>query len=54
MLFRSAWDEDSLLLGYRIESKLGDVKSANRYRAKLLELFPDSSQAGWVRGQEQE
>ena len=49
-----AWDEDSLLLGYRIESKLGDVKSANRYRAKLLELFPDSSQAGWVRGQEQE
>lgn len=49
-----AWDENSLLLGYRIESKLGDVKSANRYRAKLLELFPDSSQAGWVNGQEQE
>ena len=49
-----AWDEDSLLLGYRIESKLGDAKSANRYRLELLSLFPESSQAGWVAGQEQE
>ncbi len=48
------WDEDSLLLGYQIESKLGDAKSANRYRLELLSLFPDSSQAGWVTGQEQE
>ena len=47
-----AWDEDSLLLGYRIESKLGDAKSANRYRVELLSLFPDSSQARWVTGQE--
>ena len=49
-----AWDEDSLLLGYRIESKLGDAESANRFRSELLALFPDSSQAGWVTGQEQE
>jgi type IV pilus assembly protein PilF len=49
-----AWDEDSLLLGYRIESKLGDAKSANRYRLELLSLFPESSQARWVAGQEQE
>ena len=49
-----AWDEDSLLLGYRIESKLGDAESANRFRSELLGLFPDSSQAGWITGQEQE
>ena len=49
-----AWDEDSLLLGYRIESKLGDAESANRYRSELLSLFPDSSQARWATGQEQE
>ena len=49
-----AWDEDSLLLGYRIESKLGDAESAKRYRLELLDNFPNSSQAGQVRGQEQE
>ena len=49
-----AWDEDSLLLGYRIESKLGDAEAANRYRLELLERFPDSSQAGRANGQEQE
>jgi type IV pilus assembly protein PilF len=49
-----AWDEDSLLLGYRIESKLGDAESANRYRSELLSLFPDSRQASWATGQEQE
>ena len=49
-----AWDEDSLLLGYRIESKLGDAESANRYRSELLSLFPDSRQARWATGQEQE
>jgi type IV pilus assembly protein PilF len=47
-----AWDENSLLLGYRIESKLGDAKSADRYRVELLSLFPESSQARWVTGQE--
>lgn len=50
----AAGDEDSLLLGYRIESELGDAKSANRYRAELLERFPNSSQAGRASGQEQE
>jgi type IV pilus assembly protein PilF len=49
-----AWDENSLLLGYRIESKLGDAKSADRFRLELLSLFPESSQASWVTGQEQE
>jgi type IV pilus assembly protein PilF len=49
-----AWDEDSLLLGYRIESKLGDAETANEYRMELLEQFPNSSQASWVTGQEQE
>jgi type IV pilus assembly protein PilF len=49
-----AWNEDSLLLGYRIESKLGDAESANRYRSELLSLFPDSRQASWATGQEQE
>jgi len=48
------WNEDSLLLGYRIESKLGDTKSADRYRQQLIEQFPNSSQAGRVSGQEQE
>jgi type IV pilus assembly protein PilF len=48
------WNEDSLLLGYRIESKLGDAKSADRYRQELIEQFPNSSQAGRVSGQEQE
>jgi len=47
------WDENSLLLGYRIESKLGDVESADRYRLELLKRFPGSSQAGRVNGQEQ-
>ncbi len=48
-----AWDKDSLLLGYRIESKLGDFESANRYRDELLEKFPNSRQAGQANGQEQ-
>ena len=29
-------NEDSLFLGYRIESKLGDTKTADRYRTDLL------------------
>lgn len=48
------WNENSLLLGYRIESKLGDAESAKRYHLELLERFPNSSQTDWVNGQEQE
>ena len=48
------WDENSLLLGYQNESKLGDSESANRYRLELLERFPLSSQAGQVSGREEE
>ncbi len=48
------WNANSLLLGYQIESKLGDAKSASRYRLELLERFPDSSQASRATGQEQE
>jgi type IV pilus assembly protein PilF len=49
-----AWDEDNLLLGYQIESKLGDDEAANRYRKELLERFPNSRQAGRANGQEEE
>jgi len=45
-------NEASLLLGYRIESALGDTESANRYRAELLERFPNSRQAGQAAGRE--
>jgi len=38
--------EDSLELGYRIESELGDQKSAERYRSELLEQYPGAMQAG--------
>jgi len=47
-------NEESLLLGYRIESRLGDAKSANGYRQKFLERFPSSKQVGQLAGQEQE
>lgn len=46
--------EDSLLLGYRIESQLGDKKSADRYRTELREQFPGSIQAGDDAGQGRE
>lgn len=45
-------NEDSLFLGYRIESKLGDTTSADRYRTDLLQRFPNSNQAGQVAGRE--
>lgn len=45
-------NEESLLLGYRIESELGDTKSANRYRTELLERFPGSSEAGQAAGRD--
>ena len=37
---------ESLMLGYRIESQLGDQKSAERYRLELLERYPGAVQAG--------
>lgn len=49
----ASMNAESLLLGFRIESKLGDEKSARRYRAALMELFPDSPEAGWIVGRKQ-
>ena len=46
------YSEESLLLGFRIETKLGDEESARRYRRTLLERFPNSQQAGGIAGQE--
>ncbi len=46
-------NEESLLLGYRIESELNDSKSANRYRTELLERYPNSTEAGRAAGREQ-
>ena len=45
--------EESLSLGYAIESKLGDQASAERYRLELLEQYPNAARAGKP-GQEQE
>jgi type IV pilus assembly protein PilF len=45
-------DEESLYLGFRIESKLGDKKSAERYRIELLQRYPGSIQAGRTASQE--
>ena len=45
-------NEESLLLGFRIETKLGDEESARRYRRTLLERFPNSKQAGGIAGRE--
>ncbi len=36
---------DSLLLGYRIESRLGDADAARNYANRLRDQFPDSDQA---------
>lgn len=36
---------ESLMLGYRIESQLGDEKSAERYRRELLERYPSAMQS---------
>jgi type IV pilus assembly protein PilF len=43
---------ESLLLGYRIESELGDSDSADRYRTELFERFPGSSEAGQASGRD--
>lgn len=45
-------NEESLLLGYRIETELKDSTSANRYRQEIFERFPDSSAAGQVAGRD--
>jgi type IV pilus assembly protein PilF len=45
--------QESLSLGYRIESRLGDQKAAERYRGELLERYPGSIKAGGRAGQEQ-
>jgi type IV pilus assembly protein PilF len=46
--------EESLSLGYAIESKLGDEASAKRYRLELLERGPGATRAGSNAGQEKE
>jgi type IV pilus assembly protein PilF len=38
-------DEESLVLGYRIETQLGDEESADKYRVMLQERYPNSRQA---------
>jgi len=50
----SVMNEESLLLGYRIESALGDSRSANRYRQAFIERFPNSPEASQMAGQEKE
>ena len=45
-------NERSLFLGFRIESKLDDEETAERYRIELLERYPDSTQAGETASQE--
>ncbi len=46
-------NEESLSLGYQIEHRLGDEEAANRYRAELLERYPDSARTGANAGREQ-
>lgn len=46
--------EESLLLGYRIESELGAPESAERYRSELESRFPDALGMGRSAGQEEE
>jgi type IV pilus assembly protein PilF len=42
----AAATQESLLLGYRIETQLGDEKSAEGYRAALSRQFPDALEDG--------
>jgi type IV pilus assembly protein PilF len=46
--------EESLSLGFRIESRLGDEKSAERYRMQLQEKYPGSIQAAETAGRDKE
>jgi type IV pilus assembly protein PilF len=41
-----AMNEESLTLGYDIETELGDQQAANRYRQEMMERYPGSNQAG--------
>jgi len=41
---------DSLLLGYRIESRLGDADAARNYANRLRSQFPESDQAQQLSG----
>lgn len=47
-------NQESLSLGYRIETRLGDGKSAERYRLELVERYPDATKAGGRAGREQQ
>jgi len=47
-----AMDQESLYLGYRIESALGDESSAQRYRLELIERYPSSIEASRTAGRE--
>lgn len=44
-------DPGALLLGYRIEERLGNEREAARYFARLEDQFPDSSEARDIRQQ---
>ena len=46
--------EESLVLGYRIETELGDERSADRYRQALLEQYPDRIRAEGTAGRDKE
>jgi type IV pilus assembly protein PilF len=46
--------EESLLLGYEIETQLGDRDSARRYQAELIENYPGAIEAGRKPGREEE
>jgi type IV pilus assembly protein PilF len=46
--------QESLSLGYRIESRLGDEKAAERYRRELQERYPGSIKAGGRAGREEQ
>lgn len=45
-------NEESLYLGYQIESELGDEESAELYRIELLERYPGSIEASRTAGRE--
>ena len=47
-------NQESLSLGYRIETRLGDEKAAERYRLELLERYPGTFKVGGTAGREQQ
>jgi len=48
----AAQNPESLLLGLRIERRLGDRKTAQQYESILLRKFPDSAEAASARGEQ--